>query len=198
MSENAVEVKCGTVKEALQELSRYKSRHVREAVEVLATYIEPTLEKQESREALEERGRRKTWTYADPMNLVFRLQNDLSAVIPMYNDAEDTYMYYTGEIQDLLHLLELSVTLPKEEYAMIAERIRLARIERRKAKDVSELIKPLYQVCLNADKLIKNINQAKAEMHKIDDKKEARTYSPRTDVLSLPEYLEHAQFVETQ
>jgi DNA-binding protein YbaB len=82
------------------------------------------------------------------------------------------------EIQDLLHLLEMS-DVSATLFLKTAMEIKDLRIKRRVLKDENELLEPLVEVAKNNSSLLQKLDKCVGEIRKINKRLQNRTYTPR-------------------
>ncbi|MGN5457061.1 MAG: hypothetical protein ACI4XN_13780 [Candidatus Kurthia intestinigallinarum] len=116
------------------------------------------------------------------------VNNYISTIMSIYNDVIKTYekdldiiKQTEGELQDLMHEIELSE--PKNAYQgyLMYKEIRELRIKRRTAKEETELLKDMYEY-LNSQSgqsFKTKMQQLQGSSVKLRTTQESRTYQPR-------------------
>ena len=101
------------------------------------------------------------------------------SVASAYRANETELEQANGEINDLLHEIELGKPKNAREGYVIYKELREARQRRRKAKDENELLNELYTY-LQSQAAFKNcITQIQGNARKLYAKQQGRVYTPR-------------------
>ncbi len=112
--------------------------------------------------------------------------NDLSSILQTFRDckentriAEADLCEVEGELQDVLHKLELDSGLTYKDMAALGKRISELRKRRRIAKDRIELQAPIVAYIAKNQQLINGLSIVLGEMRKVENRHKNRTYTPR-------------------
>lgn len=166
------------VQAAMDVLREYKSPKIQEAMEVIESVVAPMIAKERAKQYKEERNLKYSWNGFNPHLSLSRMEKDISSVETYYNEVEDLAKYASGEIQDILHYMELKEP-SEEEMLELAYQLQAARRERRKGKDMQSLLAPYLNVVRKNRKLLNDLQQAVKETREIKEKMDRRTYTPR-------------------
>ena len=103
------------------------------------------------------------------------------AVVKRYENNEDIIKQSEGEIQDLLHEIELGSDRDMYKGYLLYKEIRNVRRRRREAKDTNRLLQDMYDFFLNQQGLAfkKKIQQLQGNSVKTYEAQNRRTYTPR-------------------
>ena len=111
-------------------------------------------------------------------------------VTEKYEENVETIKQIEGELQDLLHEIELSNSKDMYSGWKLYKEIRELRIKRRQAKDENQLLEEMYNF-LNeqpSQKFKNKVQQIQGNSAKIAKAQENRTYTPRQrDDLTITE-----------
>ena len=94
---------------------------------------------------------------------------------------EDRTMY-DGQIQDILHFLELN-EVPYLDRKKLTDLLPDIRRSRRVAKDTMAMLAPLVRWMTEHKKAIRDLEQVLGSVRKEEDRQQNRVYSYRTDIV---------------
>ena len=94
---------------------------------------------------------------------------------------EDRTMY-DGQIQDILHFLELN-EVPYLDRKKLTDLLPDIRRSRRVAKDTIATLAPLVRWMAEHKKAIRDLEQVLGSVRKEEDRQQNRVYSDRTDIV---------------
>ena len=102
-------------------------------------------------------------------------------VIKNYERNEEDIKRIEGELNDLVHEIELSSSKNMYQGWLLYKQIRDLRIERRRCKEENELLKEMYEFfSTQQSQTFKNkIQQIQGNAAKLRETQERRTYKPR-------------------
>lgn len=102
-------------------------------------------------------------------------------VINTYEYNEDNIRRIEGELQDILHEIELTNSKDMFSGYKLYKEIRELRIERRKCKNENELLRDMYEYFKGdqAQHFKNKIQQVQGSSTKIANMQENRTYTPK-------------------
>lgn len=101
------------------------------------------------------------------------------SVASAYRANETELEQANGEINDLLHEIELGKPKNAREGYVIYKELREARQRRRKAKDENELLNELYTYLQSQAAFKNRITQIQGNARKLYTKQQGRVYTPR-------------------
>lgn len=96
------------------------------------------------------------------------------------SDADRTM--YDGQIQDILHFLELN-EVPYLDRKKLTDLLPDIRRSRRVAKDTMATLAPLVRWMAEHKKAIRDLEQVLGSVRKEEDRQQNRVYSYRTDIV---------------
>lgn len=102
-------------------------------------------------------------------------------VVKNYERNEEDIKRIEGELNDLVHEIELSSSKDMYQGWLLYKQIRDLRIERRRCKEENELLKEMYEFfSTQQGQTFKNkIQQIQGSAAKLRETQERRTYKPR-------------------
>jgi hypothetical protein len=169
-------------------------KKTKEDLERLLELIVPIAEKERLKEYKENLGIKWSWGSFHPKNKLQDALNTLTSVVNHHQEAKLEEDVYEKETQDLLHALE--ITDPTDEQLLEYGRdLQILRQKRRNAKDFMEIAAPLFHYSTKNRHVIKELSQVLAEMNRITEGLENRTYKIR-EKTSLQEAFDRAAGIE--
>ena len=99
-----------------------------------------------------------------------------------FNIANQVLTESDNEIQDILHAIEFG-NLTYQQNAKLAKRLKMARSERRKAKNEIEMLCPIVTWSDACKKELDGIKKLLGDARKIESNLQRRVYVQRTDVV---------------
>jgi hypothetical protein len=146
----------------------------------LLELLSPILDKAEKRIENSKLGFEARYVDEDYLKDAAKAYAVLAEINGSYNNAESELQFFDREMGDILHGIELldEEVFDENEYT---KKLRLNRINRRKAKDFMQVAKPLFDLMnkQHAVQFRKDLNIALTEMRKENKRLETRTYTPR-------------------
>lgn len=103
------------------------------------------------------------------------------AVVKQYENNEEIIKQSEGEIQDLLHEIELGSDRDMYKGYLLYKEIREVRRKRREAKDTNRLLQDMYDFFLDQKGMAfkKKVQQLQGNSVKTYEVQQRRTYTPR-------------------
>lgn len=138
-------------------------------------------------------------TKEDVIELAKECQH-VSTMLSVATEHENRYKKKLSEmdarVQDLLHDAELS-SFNRSEKVHLVNQLKEARIERRKAKDVIELLNPLGKIVKDISNLSWKLNEIYKKISEIQGIQNSRTYTSRVSSdLKIPTNV-HVEVADT-
>lgn len=166
----------------------------KEDLERLLELFVPLAEKERLKEYKESIGIKWSWNSFHPKNRLQDVINTLTSVVNHHQEAKIEEDVYEKETQDLLHAIE--ITDPTDEELLeYGKDLQAIRQKRRNAKDFMEVAAPLFHYSTKNRHVIKELRQVLAEMTRVMEGLENRTYKTR-EKTSLQEAFDRASGIE--
>ena len=96
--------------------------------------------------------------------------------------SDEDRIMYDGQIQDILHFLELN-EVPYLDRKKLTDLLPDIRRSRRVAKDTMDTLAPLVRWMAEHKKAIRDLEQVLGSVRKEEDRQQNRVYSYRTDIV---------------
>ena len=160
------------LEESLNTLSGYASKHIQQALVPIKPYMYSIIK---GKKDIIERKSKEKIPYSeellkvnsDPAKVVKVFYDSMTEILKHYSDVVALEQHYTGECQDLLHLLELGEPNDNQK-ELILNDLRVARSNRRIAKDLSTMTKPLYDMTQKNKKFMDSLSDAYKETRELE------------------------------
>jgi hypothetical protein len=162
----------------LTDLKRYKHPYIKNKVKRLDEIFQPMLDKYKKRIEKNEKNKRYAFNDFNPVVKCQQVQSVLKQLPGYYQDASLAASRSEGEMQDILHKLELE-ELTDDEILQAGKRLKEVRKTRRLANDFVSLAEPLKKFLDGHPQFIKKFSQLTGDVMAKERKLSNRIYTPR-------------------